>query len=117
MSDGDARPWSLAGGLAAEAFSAHDPFVSRELFKGILDIADDAIISIGQDQRIILFNQGAERLFGYQSSEVVGQPLEMLLPESLRAGHPSHVRQFRTQDSTLRLFEADRLSGEGRATR
>jgi PAS domain S-box-containing protein len=111
MSDGDARPRPLAGDLAAAAFQVHDPFVSRELFKGILDIADDAIISIDQDQRIILFNQGAERLFGYQAREVVGQPLDALLPEPLRARHPHHVRQFRTQDvASRRMGERGSIS-------
>jgi PAS domain S-box-containing protein len=102
MSDDEAHLRATTGGVTAEAAPVHDPLVSRELLRGILDSADDAIVSVDQDQRIILFNQGAERLFGYRAREVVGQPLGTLLPESYRAGHAHHVRRFRTQEVAAR---------------
>ena len=49
-------------------------------FATILDIADDAIISMDENQTITLFNQGAEKAFGYYADEVIGESLEMLLP-------------------------------------
>ncbi|MEB3887068.1 PAS domain S-box protein [Lyngbya sp. CCY1209] len=67
---------------------------SNAKFKGILDIAEEAIISLGEDQRIILFNQGAERIFGYAVAEVMGRPLDILLPEGVRAIHRRHVSNF-----------------------
>ena len=60
----------------------------------IVSIAADAIVSVDEEQRIALFNQGAEEIFGYTASDVIGQPLEMLLPHSARAMHRSHVRKF-----------------------
>ncbi len=64
---------------------------SEARFSGIISISADAIISIGKDQRITLFNNGAEDIFGYARSEVLGAPLEMLIPERFREAHRRHV--------------------------
>jgi len=53
----------------------------------ILGVAPSAIISVDANHRIAVFNQGAERTFGYKASEVVGEGLECLLPEGVRASH------------------------------
>lgn len=61
---------------------------------GIVSIAADAIISIDEDQRITLFNEGAEKIFGYSKAEAIGAPLEMMMPERFRAAHRKHVDTF-----------------------
>lgn len=92
--------------------SIEDLLASREFFKGIMDIAADAFISIDQAQRIILFNQGAERIFGYTASEVLGQPLTMLLPEPARAAHGSHIAHFsRLPVAARQMGERGAISG------
>ncbi|MFZ1027760.1 MAG: GAF domain-containing protein [Limnoraphis robusta] len=68
----------------------------------ILDIAEDAIISVDQSQRIILFNQGAVKIFGYSPQEAIGQPLDLLLPESLKIQHRQHIQNFCKSDTTAR---------------
>jgi PAS domain S-box-containing protein len=67
---------------------------SKKRFSGILEIANDAIISIDENQKIILFNQGAERIFGYQAKEVLGKSLDLLLPERFAAKHKEYIGEF-----------------------
>ena len=68
--------------------------LSQARFAGILEIAEDAIISVGADQKIILFNQGAERIFGWTAAEAIGQSLSLLLPEAFAAPHSQLVSNF-----------------------
>lgn len=61
---------------------------------GILSISADAIISIDENQRIALFNEGAEKIFGYSRAEVIGAPLDILIPERVRDIHCQNVERF-----------------------
>jgi PAS domain S-box-containing protein len=67
---------------------------SEQKLAGILEYADEAIISINENQIVQLFNRGAEKIFGYSRDEVLGQPLDLLIPESLRTLHRQHIRGF-----------------------
>jgi PAS domain S-box-containing protein len=63
-------------------------------FSAILSIAPSAIISIDAKQKITLFNEAAERLFGYACAEIIGQPLDLLIPERFRGTHRGDVGRF-----------------------
>ena len=80
----------------------HDLRISEAKFAGILDIAADAIITVDNAQRILHFNTGAELIFGYARSEMIGQPLERLIPERFRAAHGGHMRRFGAGTETSR---------------
>lgn len=67
---------------------------SEAKFSGILDIANDAIISVNEKNRIILFNKGAEAIFGYTPEDMIGKTIECLLPARFRAGHGHHIEKF-----------------------
>jgi PAS domain S-box-containing protein len=66
----------------------------RLLLTSLFSIAPDAIIAIDRDQRITHFNDAAENIFGYRRNEVLGQPLNLLLPERFRALHTRAVNKF-----------------------
>jgi PAS domain S-box-containing protein len=68
----------------------------------ILDLADDAIISVDSEQHIILFNQGAEKIFGYSADEVRGKRLDILLPQRLVGIHRQHIENFACSHVTAR---------------
>lgn len=63
-------------------------------FERLVDSAMDAIIAVDEDQRVVMFNAAAERVFGWQQAEALGQPLDTFLPERFRPGHRRHVEAF-----------------------
>jgi PAS domain S-box-containing protein len=60
----------------------------------ILNLTTDAIVTADAAQRIVRFNHGAEQIFGYTPHEVLGQPLDLLLPERFAEAHRDHVQEF-----------------------
>jgi PAS domain S-box-containing protein len=75
-----------------------------ERLDAIIQSAMDAIITVDEDQRIVLFNAAAERIFGCPAAEAVGGPLDRFLPERFRAAHREHVRHFGRTGTTTRMM-------------
>ncbi len=67
---------------------------SQQRLASILELAQDAIILINYQQEITVFNQGASQMFGYSPLELMGQSLNILLPESMRKIHYHHVNNY-----------------------
>ncbi|MCT7983731.1 PAS domain S-box protein [Laspinema sp. A4] len=67
---------------------------SQARLAGLVEIARDGIISVDGNQKITLFNQGAERIFGYDAAEVLGQPLDLLMPSRFVLYHRLQVENF-----------------------
>lgn len=74
------------------------------LLSAIVDIAADGIISIDENQRITHFNKGAEQIFGYRAQELIGESLDILLPDQFRSGHAKRVQGFASEQSASRLM-------------
>ncbi len=83
-------------------------------FAGLLEAAPDAMVCVDADGRIALVNAQTERLFGYDRDELVGQPVEMLVPDAVREVHPGHRAAY-VADSTPRPMGAGKeLAGRRR---
>jgi PAS domain S-box-containing protein len=77
---------------------------TKARFEGILEIAEDAIISVDSTQHIVLFNHGAEKVFGYTQTEVVGMSLDLLLPQRFASAHREHLREFAESPDVARMM-------------
>jgi PAS domain S-box-containing protein len=89
------------------------PQLTDAVARGLLDAAPDAIVVADADGRILLVNAQTEKLFGYPRAELLGQPVEMLLPERFRDAH----RRHRALDAVEPRAGAVRASLELRARR
>jgi len=85
---------------------------SETRLKSILDIAPEAIIVFDEKLRIVVFNKGAESIFGYGQSEIMGQSLELLLPEQFAADHHHHVERFlASSDASMMMRSRSEVAG------
>ncbi|MBL7856786.1 MAG: PAS domain-containing sensor histidine kinase [Cyclobacteriaceae bacterium] len=78
-------------------FSSGDTF--REIFQG----SAEGIIMVNRDGKILLANPVSERMFGYAEGQLVGLPMETLIPERYRAGHVHHRHDFNENPSPRRM--------------
>jgi PAS domain S-box-containing protein len=103
--DGAARYYiSQVEDITARKRAAEAVRLSEAKFSGIVSIATDAIISVDKDQRITVFNEGAESIFGYPKEEAIGMLLHRLIPERFHAAHGDHFAGFARGDETARTM-------------
>jgi PAS domain S-box-containing protein len=73
---------------------------TRTEFQALLDLAPDAIITVGRDGVISLVNAQAEKMFGHPRAELIGQPIEVLLPRRYRDAHVGHRSRYHQDPRT-----------------
>lgn len=83
---------------------------SQAQLSGIINTAQDAIITLDADHRIVLFNAGAERIFGHTAAAVIGQSIDAFVPERARAIHSDHIRAFASTGATTRTMGAGQVT-------
>jgi PAS domain S-box-containing protein len=86
--------------------------ITHDILAEIVGIAADAVICMDAFQRITFFNKGAERIFCYAPEEVIGERLEMLMPERYRGNHARQVAEFgRSKVTARRMGERREIAG------
>lgn len=68
---------------------------SEKKFSSILQLAPEGILTTNSDGIIQLFNEGAQKLFGYSEDEIIGKPLTMLIDQTLHDKHHQHMKDFK----------------------
>ncbi|WP_332813978.1 sensor histidine kinase [Ramlibacter sp.] len=80
---------------------------------GLLDSAMDAILSVDQQQNVVLYNRAAEKIFGWSADEIRGRPLSLLMPARFRAGHAASVQRFgKTGVTSRRMGDGTVIMGQ-----
>src|SRR5271157_3523106 len=98
---------SATGRKASPAALHH----GREMVLALLESAAQAIVAIGRDGRIALANRKAEEMFGYTREELLGSPIEILLPESKRSVHRREREEYVSQPRVRPMGIGMDLSG------
>ena len=109
---------SLVLGLWVARRARHAKGVERALtealgrYESVVNLSADAIITIDDNQNIVMFNRGAEVIFGWDAKDVVGQSLNVLLPERFRDAHPRHIQAFaKAPEVARRMGERRKVFG------
>lgn len=79
---------------------------SQRWLSGLVESAMDAIIGIDDSHTIVLFNAAAEKMFGHRASDLIGKPLDRLIPARFRPDHARHIRDFDHTGVTSRKMGA-----------
>lgn len=97
------------------AFAVDDPdhFIQRAILAAIVDSSDDAIVSKTLEGRILTWNRGATRIFGYEADEVVGKPITIIIPPELHEEEKQILEKLR-RGERIEQFDTIRVTKDGR---
>jgi len=102
----------VLGRTLEEIKRQQDELRTSELrFRSVVQSASDAIVLADDQGRIVFWNRGAETMFGYREDEIVGAPLELLMPESYRVQHRAGFERFRVTGRSHIIGKTIELEG------
>lgn len=87
--------FATLGDMTSAPITPPSILTAEDNFSALMDAAVDAIVLIGERGDITRFNNSAERLFGYSSTEVLGKNISYLMPEPYRSGHDSYLQHYK----------------------
>lgn len=93
--------------------AAADPINVGRLLAAIVESSDDAIVSKTLEGRIISWNGGAARLFGYSAEEAIGRPITLIIPPELHAEERQILEKIK-RGERVDHFETTRVTKSGR---
>jgi PAS domain S-box-containing protein len=103
---------SIAQDITEKKLADFELQESRAGLSAIIGSAMDAIISVDADQRVTVFNQAAEKMFGWPAAKAMGEPLDRFIPARFREMHRRHVEEFgRTGVTSRAMGDLQPLSG------
>ncbi len=105
--NGDGRPFRVVG----EVEDITERRRAEEMFRLVVELAPNAIVMVNPDGQILLVNSQTEKFFGYARDELMGQPVEMLIPERWRGRHPAHRRGFLSEPRARAMGAGRELFG------
>jgi PAS domain S-box-containing protein len=107
--DAEGKPASMLGisfDITERKRAEEELRVSQAQLANMIATAMDAIITIDANQRVIIFNAAAEKMFRCSAPEVIGQPIDRFIPERFRTAHRDHIRAFEKTGVTDRSMGA-----------
>lgn len=87
------------------------PAITPAVLWGLVDALDDGVLLADNDGRLVLVNQRAEEMFGYGHGQLIGQPVESLIPADLRTAHVSERADYQRQPTVRQMAARARLVG------
>jgi PAS domain S-box-containing protein len=93
---------AVMGAVAGRQRAEEQSMLSKLRLQGIIDSAMDAIITVNHDQKVVVFNDAAERMFQCSSDDAIGQPLSKFIPARFREAHHHDVQAFGQSGVTSR---------------